>query len=381
MLYLTIGVLAVLSLAAVSYLGNQVEVETLPVQYGEIVQTVEDTGYVQSATSYDLQATQNAKVVQVPVKIGQSINKGQTLVVLENLDLVLQIEEVQSRLTQTKASANGVQAAFERTRLELEESQKNLERIEQLYAAGIATLVEFDKARLQVDTYSQSLKEQQSQIDNLWAQTEGFERSIQQLRTKEKQLVINSPVNGVVLRLPAEPEQVLYPGNLLVSVGDPKQLELKAEILSDDMGVIIVGQKVNITAPVLGNRVLAGEVKKIYPQAEEKQSALGVIQRRVPVIISLNDIDLLKPGYEVRVAIETLRQDKVLTVNREAVRTIANNQKEVLLVVDGKIQHRIVETGIFDRNHIEILKGLEAGNLIVKDGSLELKENAKVKVL
>ncbi|MHB8986631.1 MAG: efflux RND transporter periplasmic adaptor subunit [Eubacteriales bacterium] len=133
------------------------------------------------------------------------------------------------------------------------------------------------------------------------------------------------------------------------------------------------------TAPVLDQNTLSGVVKKIYPRAEEKQSALGIIQRRVPVIISLKESAGLKPGFEVRVAIETATRENVLTVPREAVRTTKDGQKEVMAVAGGRVRHRIVSTGISYGNNIEITGGLEEGDQIARDGSLDLAEKTRVK--
>lgn len=378
--YLAGGILVALALITLYFLGNKPGVETTTARIGEIIQTIEDTGYVQAANSYDLQATQNARVTQVPVKIGESVKQGQSLVILENLDLTVQREEVSSQLAQANASANQAAVAMERTRLELEAAEKDLERVQALYAAGAATSVEAEKAQLQVDTGRQTLQEQTAQINTIRTQAAGLEKTLQQLNNKAQQLIIKSPINGIVLKLPVEIEQAVYPGSLLVNVGIPEQLEIRAELLSDDMSAVKVGQPVLITAPVLGGRELAGEIKQIYPQAEEKQSALGVIQRRVPVLISLPQPDLLKPGYEVKAAIETLRQDQLLLINREAVRTLANNQKEVLVVEDGRIRHRIIQTGIHDRTQISVTGGLIAGEQVVKDGSLVFKEGARVQI-
>jgi len=185
----------------------------------------------------------------------------------------------------------------------------------------------------------------------------------------------------VVLDLPVDEEQVVGPGALVASVAVPGRLEVRAEILSDDMGEVKVGQKAVITAPVLGQRTLAGEVKQIYPRAEEKRSALGVIQRRVPVIIALEDPANLKPGYEVTVAIETLKKEGVLVVPREAVRTNNEGGGEMMVVAGGRVRHRAVRTGIGDRENIEITGGLAAGDRVIRDGSLNLPENSRVKAV
>ena len=56
-LYLAGGILIALALISQYFLGNKTEVETTTAQLGEIIQTIEDTGYVQAAESFDLQAT------------------------------------------------------------------------------------------------------------------------------------------------------------------------------------------------------------------------------------------------------------------------------------------------------------------------------------
>lgn len=377
--FLGAGVLAALVLAATVLAGGGKEAETVQAQQGSITRTVEDNGYVQPAKNYDIHAVQNARVVQVPVETGQQVKQGQTLVVLENLDLGVQISDVRSQLSQAKTAADGARAALERTQLELEDARENFARVEELFRAGATSRVEYDKARLQVETCEQSLKEQSSRLDSALAQVAGLSQSLQQLSTKEQQLVVKSPVAGTVLSLPAKEEQVLNPGALLVSVAVPDQLEVKADILSDDLAEVEVGQKVTITAPVLGQKVLTGEVKQIYPRAEEKQSALGIIQRRVPVIIALPDPANLKPGYEVRVAIETQSRQDVLVLPREAVRTTRDGQKEVMVVLSNRVYHRTVQTGLSDHKNIEITGGLNPGDLVIKDGSLDLKEKSKVK--
>lgn len=192
-------------------------------------------------------------------------------------------------------------------------------------------------------------------------------------------MVVKSPAEGIVLDLPVKREEVVSPMTLLASVAVAGQLEVRADILSDDLGEVRPGQKTIISAPVLGQKILLGQVKKIYPRAEEKQSALGIIQRRVPVIINLPEPDLLKPGYEVRVAIETLSRQEVLVLPREAVRTTGGGQREVTIVVKGQVEHRPVQTGLSDQVYIEITGGLEAGDVVVRDGGLELKEKTKVK--
>lgn len=377
-IWLGSGILAVLALSALFLTGGGKEVETVQVRQGDITRRVVDTGYVQPSTDYSLYAAQTARVARVPVKTGQAVKQGQILVVLENMDLSVQINDTRSQLSQAAAAVPGARASLERSQLELQEARDNLNRVQELYRAGGVARVEYDKARLQVEAREKSVSEQASRLDSSLAQVAGLSQSLQQLTAKEDQLVVKSPVEGTVIGLPARQEQVVVPGALLATVASAGRLEVKADILSDDLAEVREGQKVLVTAPVLGSKVLAGEVAQIYPRAEEKQSALGITQRRVPVIITLADPAQLKPGYEVKVAIETVSRQNVLTLPREAVTTTGDGQKKVMAVVNGRVQHRQVQTGISDGEKIEVT-GLEAGSLVIKDGSLNLAEKTEIK--
>ncbi|KUK52138.1 MAG: Efflux transporter, RND family, MFP subunit [Desulfotomaculum sp. 46_296] len=359
--------------------GSVKKVDTVQAVKGSIVKEITETGYVQPVDSKDLYAAQNSTVKKLFVEAGQKVEKGQILVVLENIDLIIQIRDVRSSLSQTLIGAEGSKAALDKASAELEDAKENYARIQNLYETGAASRMEYDKAALQVQIDEKNLQEASTVLQAGLAQAEGLKQSLAALSAKEEQLTVKSPLEGIVLAVPVKLGQVVNPGVLLVTVADSDQLEVKADILSDDLGQVAVGQKVTITAEVL-DRQLAGEVKKIYPQAEEKVSALGVIQRRVPVLVTFKDPANLKPGYEVKVAIETLSRTNVLIAPRESVITRGDGQKEVAVVNNGRINYQLIETGINDQENIEVAGGIKEGDILVRDGSLGLKERTKVKI-
>ncbi len=374
------GLILFMILVGVALSQGGPEVETVQVAKGDIIRAVEETGYVQPSTDFNLYTTQSARVVQVPVKTGQVVQKGQPLVFLENLDLATQITDLRSQLSKATAAVSGATAAQERAQLELKDAQADLSRTEELFQAGAATQVELAKATLRVATGQQNVNETSSQLESAFALESGLNQSLQQLDVKAQQLIVKSPVDGILLDVPAKQEQMLNQGALLATVAVGNQLEIKSDILSDDVGDIKVGQNVAITAPVLGQKVLLGQVKEIYPRAEEKQSALGVSQRRVPVIISLPDASLLKSGYEVKVAIETAKKQNSLLVPQEAVLITPDGHQQVSVVVNNRVQYRTIHTNLSDINNLEVTEGLTAGEIIIRDGNLGLKNNAKVTI-
>lgn len=369
-------------LILVIYLLNTggTEVKTITIGEGQIQRTVVDTGYVQSSTATDLYADQGGQVNDVMVTIGQAVKREQVIMTLVNTDTTVQADQAKLQLAQAKAAVAAAEASSAGSKLDMDKTQKDLERMQKLLAAGAISQAEFDATQLLMDKYRQNYQQQEQNFNMAREQVNINEQLLNDLAQKQDQLTVKSPVDGTITQLPAKAGQVVLSGAVLARVAQTNKLEIKADILSDDLAEVKLGQKVEITAPVLGEKILKGVVTQIYPEAEEKQSALGVIQRRVPVIIALNETANLIPGCETRVSIETLKKDKVLLIPREAVLTTQNNRKQVMVITNGRVHHRYIKTGLSDSKNFEILKGLKKGDQIVQDASLELKENARVKV-
>lgn len=375
------AILLALTLAGLGYYWGTAatEVETYKVTQGDILHTVTDTGYVQAARKFDVYATQGGRVDSMPVKVGENIKKGQIIMVLQNRDLAMSSSQLQIQLSQAQAAAAAAEAGIIQGQLDLQDAQSEFDRDQELYNAGAISRVEYDAASSLLNKTQASLEAQQQALESARAQVSNYQSLLADSTGKEKELQITSPIDGTLMQLPVQQEQVVSYGTLLAEVAQASDLEIKVDLLSDDLGEIEVGQPAQITAPVLGDAVLPGEVIQIYPQAEEKQSALGVIQRRVPTIISLEDYGVLKPGYETRVSIVTASSYGVLLIPREAVVTAANGDKQVMAVVKGRIVLRPITTGLVDNQNIEITGGLSEGDQIVKDASTVLPANTRVK--
>jgi len=153
--------------------GSVKKVDTVRAVKGSIVKEIIDTGYVQPADSKDLYAAQNSTVKQLPVEAGQKVEKGQILVVLENLDLTIQIRDTKSLLSQTLIGAEGSKAELDKASAELEDARENYTRVQNLCETGAASRVEYDKAALQVQINEKSVQQASAALEAGLAQAEG----------------------------------------------------------------------------------------------------------------------------------------------------------------------------------------------------------------
>lgn len=378
-MYWVISITIVLAIVFYNFYFSGVAAKTSTVGRGDIVHTITDTGYVQSSDQADIFAAQSGRINNLTIRVGQTVEKNQLLMVLENPDVKISAQQLQVGLSQARASANAARQALQQEELALSESRSNFERTRQLFKAGGVSQAEFDAAKTRLDQTELGVATAKNDLQSAQQQVSSYESLLNQALGKEKDLEVRSPISGTLMQLPVDPGKVVIYGALLARVASPENLEIKADLLSDDLKDVKLGQKVQITAPVLGDTVLNGEIIKIYPQAEEKLSALGVVQRRVPTIVKLERTDNLKPGYETRISIITARRSKVILVPRESVLTAADGSRQVMRVVKGRVIYQSVTTGLADSKNIEIKAGLNTGDKIITDASINLKENARVK--
>ncbi|MGE5391206.1 MAG: efflux RND transporter periplasmic adaptor subunit [Deltaproteobacteria bacterium] len=370
-------ILVVIVLAVYAYSGAQM-VNTVKVEKGSISVRINETGYVQARSDFELQAVQAGYIKSLDVSIGDEVQAGQILLKLANPDLEISRTTAATQLAQAQAQLTAARQSLANFRIDLETSTKELKRTRQLYEAGAATEAEMEQAESAVQSLQETIDHQQEYIADLTEQASLSQQAVAQIDRKSEQLNIISPVAGTVLDLPLKQGAYVNYGTPVAQIGTPERLEVQADILGDQMADIKVGQKVFISSAVLGDKVLTGKVQTIRPRAFTKVSALGVEQRRVPVIINLDSISKLKPGYEVQISIETASRSGILTVPREAVQGTAGNEK-VMLLVNNRIKHQDIKTGLRNGDDIEIKSGLKPGDVIIQDASEDIADDTRVK--
>lgn len=373
-----IVVAVVIGIAALVLGGGQ-PVQVVEAQQGTFSQVVEETGYVQVVEEQQIQATQAARVSQLLLEAGDQVHNGQLLMILTNPELEAEIASVQSQLAQVESQLEQAQLQLVSLQAQLNQARNDMDRKKALLDAGALSEAEYQAAQLVLTQTESQLAQQESGAAALAKQVKDYQVMLDTLFTKRAELEVKSSVDGILLDLLVKKGQVVTPGMLLAQVGAGEELEVKIDLLSDEIRQVQVGQKATISSPVLGEKSLRGQIRKIYPQAYERVSALGVIQRRVPVLVSLEETANLRPGYEVRVGIETVHKEDVTLLPREAIRLMNDGEYQVMTVVDNRIVSKPVKIGEKNQLSVEIIEGIQPGEMVVKDASLVLKEGSRVK--
>jgi HlyD family secretion protein len=192
-------------------------------------------------------------------------------------------------------------------------------------------------------------------------------------------IVIRSPVTGQVLRRLLESEATVPAGTPLLELGDSRDLEVVAELLSSDAVQVRPGAPVRVDG--WGGAALRALVRRVEPAGFQKISALGIEEQRVRAVIDLIDAPErwrnLGHDYRVIVHVETWRADKVVTVPVGALFRAGDNWA-VFRNVDGRA--RLTPVSIDKRNAMvaQVLSGLSAGDRIIVHPSDRISDGVRI---
>ncbi len=306
--------------------GRVVEVvaRTLPLEETAV-------GAIQPVRRVEIASRLLAKALEVNVIAGQHVAKGDVLVRLEETDL-------NARRAQAESAVAQAQAALDQARIE--ESR--------LRAA-------FDKnavAGLEMDRAVNALKGAQANL----ARTK---QSLTEAQTVMEYATIRSPIDGTVVDKRVDTGDTVSPGQVVVTVLDPKRMQMVASVRESLSRYLTVGGQVSVRVDSL-DHACSGTVSEIVPEAE---SASRTFQVKVTGPCPAG----VYAGMFGRLSIP-VGEETVLVIPREAVHTVG--QIECVDVAAGGVrQRRAVRLGRTIDGHVEVLSGLVAGEKIVVEGA------------
>jgi HlyD family secretion protein len=239
------------------------------------------TSTVKSETEVTLSAQRTGRVVVLPVQEGDIVKKGN---LIARLDLTEEEVQTESTLAQSKAT--------------YEESQKNLNRIRDLFEKGMI-------AQQDLDVASRAYEVARSQYDAAKGD----------LTVKRNYSIISAPFDGVVSKKYTEVGELLLPGKQIVTIVNPDKIYVLATIDEVDVGRLRLNQPVTITVDALQVKIRRHDQTHISHR-ERRQ-----VSRPVPLTCgsTLQKDMRIKPGMSADVEILVATLHNVLSVPSQAV--------------------------------------------------------------
>jgi RND family efflux transporter MFP subunit len=210
----------------------------------------------------------------------------------------------------------------------------------------------------------------QAEFDSAQARARVAVAEVAEAETMLEYTRITAPFAGVITRKHADVGDLATPGKPLLEMEDSRTLRLEADVPEAVVSKLTLGDKLPVDISALETG-LEGEISEIAPAADPGS-------RTFLVKLDLPSQPGLRAGQFGRVAMP-VGTTAALRVPAAAV--IQRGQMEMVFVVnDGKAQLRLVKTGKCIGEEVELVSGVEAGEMIVVEGAAGLMDGQPVVV-
>ncbi len=365
-------------------------IEIGTVSQGRFERSVQEDGKTRVRDRYLISAPIMGRMGRTSLNQGDVVSPGDTLVTLwpatpALLDERTRTEQV-AHIAVMQASWEKAQANTERANAALAQASAQRQRSEVLALSGFVSPnqneVDLLNVRLREKELNSAQHEEAAARYALAQSRVALRQFYPPLETGKKQAFdIKAPVGGRVLKIYQQSEGLVAAGAPLIELGDPEQLEVVADLLTEDAAQIKPGTPVELSQWG-GPAVLKGQVRLIEPAAFTKVSALGVEEQRVNAVIDitspLSDWRTLGDGFkvEVRVLVEVV--ENVMKVPVSAIFPMGS-RSGIFVLDHGRA--RLQEIAVKARNGVEawVKTDLAVGTQVIIYPDTKLKDKDRVK--
>lgn len=324
--------------------GTPVPVQAVAIAPTSVASVVEGVGSLHGAQEAVLAAKVMGTVVEIRKRAGETVRRGEVLVVLDDREVSGNIGQAEGGLAQARAAAA------------LAES--NLKRFEQLKERGAASQLELDQARYARETAQGAVRQAEAAL----ATASSYQSYAQ----------IPAPFDGQVVDRLAEVGDLAAPGRPLMRVEDARRLRLHVTLAESQAMGAQTGGPAEVIVPSLGGRSFSGTIAEVVP-------AVDPATRSQLVKIDLPADPTLRSGLFARARFTMGKRDALSIPASALVRR--GGLTGVFIVESGHATFRLVELAeARGGESIEVLAGLAAGEHVIVAPPVTLSEGAAIEV-
>jgi len=314
--------------------GGPVAVEVAPVESGRIARAVTVSGNIEPLRVVGVNSQLAGALRTVTVEEGTVIREGAVLATLDDRELAAQL-----------ASA---EAAYQ-------VAESAWQRAERLRERQVITAAEYERDR---------------------AAHAAAAAQREQLRTRLGYATVRAPISGVITIKNVEAGDIVGVQNELFQIADVTTMVVRVRVSELDVVQVRAGDTAIVMLDAFPGQVLRGRIRRVFPAADPTS-------RLVPVEVALTgpDADVARPGFLARVTFALGAKENVLLVPASALVTDATGSQALFVIEDSQAHRRAVKTGLTSEGRVEVVDGVQAGEVVVIRGTNNLRDGATVRVV
>ena len=308
--------------------GMAMPVKTEAVTLGNVTKEVESVGTLKSNEYAAIKPEIAGRITQINFVEGSHVEKGEVLIKIDDSTII--------------AEKDQKQAAYDLAKL-------TFDRLDKLQKKGATSIQTKD------DAYA-AMKVAEADLNLVDAQL--------------KKTIINAPFSGVIGFREVSEGDYLETGKTITNLENIDPIKVEFSIPEKYFADIDTGKKISIAVDAYDNP-FTGEVYAIDPKIDPDTRNIR-IKARVP-----NSMNLLRPGMFAYVSLTLGKKNKVLLIPEEAI-IPSGKTSSVFRVSDGIAQLIPVVIGIRKDAKVEIIEGLEEGDVVVTAGHMKIRDGMPV---
>ncbi|REK13095.1 MAG: efflux RND transporter periplasmic adaptor subunit [Planctomycetota bacterium] len=312
------------------------------------------------------------RVKEVLVDIGTSVSEGQTVAVLDDEEFDLKVQQAEAQVAQARATLGLKQgvpddkldplraAPVLQERAMLEEARFNVQRVKGLIGKGIVTQEEIQAResaqRVAEARFAAALNSVQEQIALLKLRRSELALAVQNRQDAE----LKAPFVGIIQETHVAPGSYVNVGQPVAALVRTDPLRFRAGVPERSAMGVAVGQPIRI--------LLEGQVQPVEARISRISPALDVSSRALMIEADIdNTAGRLRTGLFAEAEILVDADQQVLAVPASSVVSFGGVEK-VWAVKDNQAEPRQIRVGRRQGEIVEVIEGLEAGEMIVYEG-------------
>jgi HlyD family secretion protein len=377
---------------------QQIPVETVSIHYGSIDRRLHLTGDILAEAEVDVFSKVSGILERMEVDHGDRVSFNQVVAIVEREEKEAQFQEARAALDVLKANWAQMESGarpeeitqaeqlVRQTKASWETSLDNYMRLKNLKERDFISQQRLDEAMLQV-TQSEAgyrsasekltlLKKgaRQEDRDALRARIRQAEAAMRLAELHLKNTIIHAPISGVISERFLDQGALVNTTTPIMRIVAMDKVKVVVQVVERELAHLKCGALADIQVDAYGEEVFRGELTCISP-------TVNLESRTVDVEIRMDNKDhRLKPGMFARVIIVTQRREGVLLLPKNSLAE-QGGAPRVFVNENGKASRRVVSLGVKGEQHVEVLRGLEAGDEVIITGHYELKDGMPLKVI
>ena len=328
----------------------------------------------------DVMAKVAGYVKTISVDIGDHVQQGQVLAVLEVPEILSDVARAKAGVAAAEANIVTAQAAVQRAEATANMAKLSFQRIQDVATKdkGLVPRQEIDVAQSRQMEAAAQLASAESSVQAAKDAKAGAEQEYVRAQTMMSYATIRAPFAGVVTKRYASTGSMIQAGTAsqtqampVVKLAQNNLLRLILPVPVNDVSGVKNGQAVDVAVSSLG-RTLEGTVTR---SADSVQMATRTMDTEVDV---QNRDGSLVPGMYAEVHLHLAARPNVLSVPLDAVDGLGTSVQQAYLVRDGTVHLVTVQTGLQTPDRVEIISGLQRGDEVIVGRHTGLSDGERV---